>query len=48
VRRVTESYIAPRDLTIVVAGDTAAMGGQIADLRRGIAALRAGQPESMH
>jgi zinc protease len=45
VRRVVRSYIAPRDLTIVLAGDTTAMGGQIADLRRGVAALRAGQPE---
>jgi zinc protease len=43
VRRVVESYIGARDLTIVVAGDTTAMGGQIADLRRGVAALRAGQ-----
>jgi predicted Zn-dependent peptidase len=45
VRRVVGSYIAPRDLTIVVAGDTTAMGGQIADLRRGVAALRAGQAD---
>jgi zinc protease len=47
VRRVVGAYIAPRDLTIVVAGDTTAMGGQIADLRRGVAALRAGQAEGM-
>ena len=45
VQRVVGAYIPPRDLTIVVAGDTTAMGGQIADLRRGVAALRAGQPE---
>ena len=45
VRRVVGSYIAPRDLTIVLAGDTAAMGRQIADLRRSVAALRAGQPD---
>jgi zinc protease len=44
VRRVVGSYIAPRDLTIVLVGDTTAMGDQIADLRRGVAALRAGQP----
>jgi predicted Zn-dependent peptidase len=48
VRRVTGSYIAPRDLTIVVAGDTAAMGGQIADLRHGVAALRSGQPDGAY
>lgn len=45
VRRVVGSYIGARDLTIVVAGDTTAMGGQIADLRRGVAALRAGQAD---
>jgi len=45
VRRVVGSYIAPRDLTIVLAGDTTAMGGQMADLRRGVAALRSGQPD---
>jgi zinc protease len=43
VRRVVGSYIGARALTIVVVGDTTAMGGQIADLRRGVAALRAGQ-----
>jgi hypothetical protein len=43
VRRVVGSYIGARDLTVVVAGDTTAMGGQIAELRRGVAALRAGQ-----
>ena len=42
VRRVAGSYIGARDLTIVVVGDTTAMGGQIAELRRGVAALRAG------
>ncbi|HEY2825510.1 MAG TPA: insulinase family protein, partial [Gemmatimonadales bacterium] len=45
VRRVVGSYIGARDLTIVVAGDTTAMGGQIADLRRGVAALRAGRAD---
>jgi zinc protease len=45
VRRVVGSYIVPRDLTIVLAGDTTAIGAQIADLRRGVAALRAGQPD---
>jgi zinc protease len=45
VRRVVGSYIGARDLTIVVAGDTTAMAGQIAELRRGVAALRAGQSD---
>ncbi len=40
VRRVAGSYIGARDLTIVVVGDTTAMGGQIAELRRGVAELR--------
>lgn len=45
VRRVVGSYIGARDLTIVVAGDTTAMAGQLAELRRGVAALRAGQAD---
>lgn len=45
VRRVVASYIGARNLSIVVAGDTTAMAGQIADLRRGAAALRAGEAD---
>jgi zinc protease len=48
IRRVVGGYINPRDLTIVVVGDTTLMADQMGDLRRGVEALRAGPTTGTH
>jgi zinc protease len=40
VRQLVGSYLSPSALTIVVVGDTLAMGSQLADMRRGVEAAR--------
>lgn len=40
VHHLVGSYLPPSALTIVVVGDTLAMGSQLADMRRGVEALR--------
>jgi hypothetical protein len=40
IRRVAAAYLAPRKLTIVVVGDTIALGEQLGAIRQAARALR--------